>query len=154
MKTAITIATLTVLMVAFVGGAQSEDPALEAQAADIDTLLIAPCCWSQPISDHQSEIAIQMRGEVRNMLRAGMGRQEILDAYVEQYGARILSIPPQQGFNRLTFVMPAVFAAVGLFVIVAVLRRFRRATAKAAVSVSDSAVARRVEEELNALDEP
>ena len=78
--TTITLATLTVVLAAFLTSAQSDDAARETETAQIETLLISPCCWRQPISDHQSEIAGQMKGKIRQMLESGMGRQEILDA--------------------------------------------------------------------------
>lgn len=146
------LATLAFLLAGLQVNAQSGDAARESEAEEIETLLIAPCCWRQPVSDHQSEIAIQMRGEVRQMLQAGMGRQEILDSYVEQYGTRILSIPPQQGFGRLSFLMPVGFVLVGLFVVIAVMRRFR-ASAPRPTTDSSEGVTRRIEEELDALDE-
>ncbi len=43
---------------------------------EIETLLIAPCCWRQPISDHQSEIVSEMKVEIRQMLDEGKDRQE------------------------------------------------------------------------------
>lgn len=151
--TTITLATVAVALAACLTSAQSDDAALEAEAAQIETRLISPCCWRQPVSDHQSEIAGQMKDEIRQMLEAGMGRQEILDAYVGQYGARILSIPPQRGFNRLSFAMPVAFAVVGLFVVVTAIRRLRRAPAGAA-TVSNQEVTRRIQDELDAMDEP
>jgi cytochrome c-type biogenesis protein CcmH len=139
------------------------DPtALESEAKQIETLLIAPCCWRQPISDHQSEIATEMKAEIRRMLEEGKSRQDILDSYVNQYGARILSIPPQQGFNRMSFLMPMFFAVLGLAVVGGLLRKWRRQPTERASSGTDESklpssnvsddVARRIQKELDEMD--
>jgi len=47
--TTITLATLTVVLAAFLTSAQSDDAARETETAQIETLLISPCCWRQPI---------------------------------------------------------------------------------------------------------
>lgn len=91
--------------------AQSE--AREAEARAIENLLIAPCCWRQPVSVHLSPASLQIREEIRKMLDQGMTRQGILDAYVDQYGSRILSAPPARGFNALSYLMPLVGLVLG-----------------------------------------
>lgn len=137
-------------------GAQSKEPALELQAKELEALLIAPCCWRAPIADHQSAIATEMKQEVRQMLQEGKSHQEILDHYVEQYGVRILAVPPQEGFNRMSFLMPIVFVVFGLAVVGILLQRWRRQASEAGppqvdASVSDE-VSRRIQKELDEMD--
>jgi cytochrome c-type biogenesis protein CcmH len=99
---------------------------LEREARELEQMLVAPCCWSQQVSVHQSEAAYQIKAEVRQALAAGRTRQAILDAYVEQYGMRILIQPPAKGFNASLYVLPVValvFSAGGVALVV---RRFTR----------------------------
>ena len=96
--------------------AQTLSPELEETAKELDTMLIAPCCWIQTLSVHPSGISDEMKTELRNMLAAGRQKQEILDYYVGKHGIRILSIPPQKGFLRLTFLMP-ILLGIGCFVL-------------------------------------
>jgi cytochrome c-type biogenesis protein CcmH/NrfF len=99
-----------------------------------------------------------MKTEIRQMLADGQDRQQILDHYVEQYGARILSIPPQQGFNRMSFLMPVFFAVLGIVVVGAVLHRWKQQPVDAAPAAGASAtpvsdeLARRIQKELDEMD--
>jgi cytochrome c-type biogenesis protein CcmH len=101
--------------------AAAPDPAaLEREAKAIEGLLIAPCCWSQQVSLHQSPAADDIKQTVRKLLAEGKTSQQILDIYVAQYGDRILAEPPARGFSRLIYVAPWIFlvASVGLVVVV------------------------------------
>jgi cytochrome c-type biogenesis protein CcmH len=118
------------LFAAAPGPASSEgtalSPELEARARAIDDQLIAPCCFSQTVANHNSEIAERIKAEVRQMLAAGSTDREILDFYVAKYGERILATPRASGFNLLAYVMPGVALVAGLMGVVIVLRRWRR----------------------------
>jgi cytochrome c-type biogenesis protein CcmH len=96
---------------------------LEKEAKAIEGLLIAPCCWRQPVSVHYSPAADEIRTEIRRMLRSGLTRQEILDTYVVEYGDQILAKPPAEGFNLLAYLLPLAFLVLGGFVAVYVFKR-------------------------------
>jgi cytochrome c-type biogenesis protein CcmH len=72
--------------------------------------LIAPCCWTMTADAHSSEIAYDVRAQIRNALAQGKSEEEILQAYVSQYGERILAKPSKQSFNLLAWILP--FAAL------------------------------------------
>ena len=118
------------LLTAAPGLALNEEIALsaeqEARARAIDDQLIAPCCFSQTVANHNSPIAESIKAEVRQMLAAGSSEREILDFYVGKYGERILAAPRASGFNLLAYVMPALAFGAGLVGVVIVLRRWRR----------------------------
>jgi cytochrome c-type biogenesis protein CcmH len=98
--------------------------AREETAREIEGMLIAPCCWSQPVSQHYSEVADQIRKEVRQLLAAGKSKQEILDYYVAEYGERILASPRPHGFNLLAYILPVTSLLTGLVVIAVFLRKW------------------------------
>ena len=79
---------ILLLVASALGGNSSEDADL---VRDIQDNLIAPCCWTQAISQHESGVSEEMREEVRTMVAAGMDREEILDHFVARYGERILA---------------------------------------------------------------
>ena len=85
-------------------------PSAAALARDIENNLIAPCCWTQPVSEHPSEVSDLIRSEVRAMVAEGKSRSEILDYYVAKYGERILAAPRARGINVLAYAAP--FAAL------------------------------------------
>ena len=87
--------------------------------------LIAPCCWSESVAMHRSEIAAEMRAEIARMVQEGRTDREILDFYKARYGARILMEP--EGQLRLwAYTIPAVATAAGLALVVWMIRRMIR----------------------------
>jgi cytochrome c-type biogenesis protein CcmH len=126
----------------------------EKKAREIENNLIAPCCWTQPVSEHYSEVSDKIRKEVREMVAAGKSRDEILDYYVAQYGERILAAPRAKGFNSLAYILPWLALAMGAWLLILLVRK-TRSPAPAAVSqtVPDSRYAQTVEQEIKELDE-
>jgi len=98
--------------------------ATEAAARKIESELIAPCCWSQQVSVHQSPAADEIRKDVRLRLARGETRQQILDNYVVQFGTRILAEPPAQGFSRFLYVLPPIMLVAGAGLVIVLVRRF------------------------------
>jgi cytochrome c-type biogenesis protein CcmH/NrfF len=95
--------------------------ALEQEARQIERMLIAPCCWNQPVSEHASPASDEVKAQIREWLGRGMTREQVLDAFVERYGARILAEPPNKGVGRFLYLGPWVvlgLSAVGLVVLV------------------------------------
>ncbi len=109
-------------------------PALEQEARHIEELVIAPCCWTQQVSVHQSAAADEMRMQIRAWLRDGKSEDQILDAFVARYGERILAVPRARGYKLTLFVLPVVLlVGTGLLLAVLVKRMARpRALAPAA----------------------
>ena len=135
-------------------------PATQALAQDkenvarcIEGELMAPCCWAEPVSQHLSPIAEEMRREIRALLAAGKSEQEILDIYVARYGERILTTPPARGFNLLVYILPWVIALAGMAGVVFVLRRWLALRpAASATPAADGRYADRINRELRDLD--
>jgi len=109
--------------------------AVEKEARQIERVLIAPCCWLAPVSEHASPASDEVKQQIREWLGRGMTREQVLDAFVERYGARILAEPPNKGAGRYLYVAPwLVFglSAIGLVVLVKKLTASRAAAAPAA----------------------
>ncbi len=125
---------------------------LEERARELEGKLMAPCCWTQPVSKHYSGAADEIRRGVRQMLSEGKTQQEIIDFYVAKHGERILAMPEARGFNLLAFVLPGVFLLLGGWATAVIVRRWNRGKSKAEPSepVADAGAryAERLEQEL------
>ncbi|MDE2729458.1 MAG: cytochrome c-type biogenesis protein CcmH [Gemmatimonadota bacterium] len=134
------------------------DEGREQIAASVEELLIAPCCWRAPLSQHYSGTAERMKENLREMLANGRTQEEILDHYKAMYGERILSSPPNAGFNRLAYLFTPLMFLVGGGVIFITLRRWRngrmsRGDAEGNASTGNDPRHRdRIDAELNAYD--
>ncbi len=130
---------------------------IESEARAIEAMLVAPCCWTQQVSVHQSEASTRIKEEVRVSLRAGRTRQQILDAYVRTYGPRILIEPPARGFGASLYALPAVILLGSALVVGLIVRRFAARGAKTTFAAessttTDSELSRKLDDELSELD--
>jgi len=139
--------------------AGSLTPAQEALAVKLEGELIAPCCWVQTVDLHQSEAADQIKAQIRMMLAQGKGEDEVLDAFVAQYGEKILASPRVRGFNAVVYGLPLVAFFVAAGVVAVLVVRWRRrpepvaATAPVAPdSPADEALRARLDDELSRFD--
>ena len=134
--------------------------ARERLAALVEEQLIAPCCWRAPLSQHYSGTAERMKEDLREMLANGKTQADIIDHYKAMYGERILSSPPNAGFNRLAYLFTPLMFLVGGGLIFLTLRRWRagrmhRGDSEVAASTGTSTDPRhrdRIDAELNAYD--
>jgi cytochrome c-type biogenesis protein CcmH len=148
---------MNLVAVVFALGLASAVPGadMEREARAIEHMLIAPCCFTQVVAIHQSAAAAEVRRDVRVRLAAGETRQQILDAYVAQYGNRVLAEPPATGFNVTLYVLPVLMLLASAVLVAAVVRRFTYRPAFVAeyspetASVTDQA---RLDDELRDLD--
>jgi len=107
--------------------ALGESSPLEEAARRVERQLMAPCCFSQPVADHHSPVAEEMRRQIRTALAAGAREEEVLAAFARVYGDRILAEPPARGFDRLVHVVPLLALACGVVGLTVALRRWHRA---------------------------
>ncbi len=62
-------------------------------AERLEGRLLAPCCWTQTLDIHGSEIANALRKEIRARLKAGESSDAIEASLVARYGERIRAVP-------------------------------------------------------------
>ena len=100
---------------------QGTDGDLEKEAQAIDRMIMCPVCPAETIDQAQVEISFQMRAVIREMLAEGRTREEILNYFVDRYGADILAAPPKTGVNLVAWILPIVGVAaalVGVFLVI------------------------------------
>ncbi|MCY4221087.1 MAG: cytochrome c-type biogenesis protein CcmH [Thiotrichales bacterium] len=86
-------------------------------------------CQNQTIAESNADLASDLRREVYRMVEDGRSEAEIAEFMVARYGDFVLYRPPLRPGTVLLWVGPFLLAAVGLAVLVAHLRRRRRAPA-------------------------
>ena len=73
-----------------------------------------------------------MREELKQLIADGRIDAEVQAAYVEKYGATVLSAPRTSGFDLTAWVMPFVALAAGLLVVAYIARLWKSRTVQAA----------------------
>lgn len=103
------------------------DITLEQQerAHKLETSLLAPCCWSEPVATHRSEISLSIKAEIEKLVGEGKTDREILDLYKSRYGMRIF-VEPEGSQWWVMNVVPVVMTILGVLVVVFVIRRMLR----------------------------
>ena len=123
----------------------------EATAKKLDNMLVAPCCFSHTVANHESGAAYEVKSRIRQMLSEGKSEEEIIQAYVGQYGERILASPRAEGFGLAAYILPVIailFAAS--FIMIRGIRKQRPVLIEFRSSVrSDSDYDDRLDEELD-----
>lgn len=104
----------------------AEDPALEARMLRIATELRCLVCQNQTIADSHAELAVDLRNQVKEMLKRGDSDQMIIDYMTARYGDFVLYRPPLKGTTMILWFGPAVLLLGGLVTLYVVLRRRSR----------------------------
>jgi len=104
----------------------AEDPALEARLVEITSELRCLVCQNQTIADSHADLAVDLRNQVREMLRRGDSREQIVAYMTARYGDFVLYRPPLKESTALLWFGPALLMVAGLAVLVVVLRRRAR----------------------------
>lgn len=130
---------------------------LEEKARELETQLIAPCCWSQPVAQHYSREADEMRTEIRRLLAEGKTPPQVLEHYVSIYGERILASPRARGFNLTAYLLPYLSLGAGALALFVIMKKLRARVPAAAASGADPIepdpkYAARLERELRELE--
>ncbi len=107
----------------------AEDPALEARVMAIAVELRCLVCQNQTIADSHADLAVDLRKQVREMLRQGKSQREILDYMTARYGDFVLYRPPVKNTTALLWFGPGLLLVGGLAGLAMVLRRRSRLSA-------------------------
>lgn len=96
---------------------------LRQRQEHLEKVILAPCCWNEPIATHRSEVSLEMKAEIARFLGEGKPDREILDYYKARYGERVLVEPEGAKWWWMNLV-PVFMLAGGGTVAVLVLRKW------------------------------
>jgi cytochrome c-type biogenesis protein CcmH len=102
------------------------DPALEARMLAITGELRCLVCQNQTIADSHADLAVDLRQEVREMLKRGMTDDQVRRYMTDRYGDFILYRPPLKATTAVLWLGPALLLAVALTALAVVIRRRSR----------------------------
>jgi cytochrome c-type biogenesis protein CcmH len=106
----------------------SADPALEKRAMALAEELRCLVCQNQTIAESHAELAIDLKNQIREKLKAGMSEEQIKQYMVARYGDFVLYNPPVKATTVPLWFGPfalMIAALAGLFYYI--LRRRRTA---------------------------
>jgi len=86
--------------------AAAQEPVSDDEVNEIARELYCPVCENTPLDVCPTQACEDWRAEIRTQLSQGKSREEIHQYFVERYGAKVLSTPPQEGFNLIVWILP------------------------------------------------
>jgi cytochrome c-type biogenesis protein CcmH len=115
------------------------DPALEARVMAIAEELRCLVCQNETVAASHAELAVDLRGQIREQLGSGRSQAEILAFMQQRYGDFVLYRPPLKAGTVLLWLGPFALLALGGALLV---RHLRRRTVPAGHSLSHDDVQR------------
>jgi cytochrome c-type biogenesis protein CcmH len=101
----------------------AEDPAVEQRLNKIAEELRCLVCQNESLAGSRSDLANDLRREVRTMIKQGKTDQEIRDFLVARYGDFVLYRPPVKPTTWLLWIGPFALLLGGIFALVQFVRR-------------------------------
>lgn len=101
----------------------ADDPQLEQRVTRLAAELRCLVCQNQSLADSNADLAVDLRNQVREMLRAGRSEQEVREFMVQRYGDFVLYKPPLKATTILLWVGPFVLLVLAAAVLWTYLRR-------------------------------
>src|SRR5438445_1510590 len=90
---------------------------LDQRVHDVASQLKCPVCQGESVADSPAQISQQMRGIIRQQLKAGKSEQEVIQYFRNSYGDQIVWSPPWQGFTLLAWLVPICLMLGGIIVL-------------------------------------
>ncbi|MCW5623228.1 MAG: cytochrome c-type biogenesis protein CcmH [Burkholderiales bacterium] len=115
----------------------AEDPVLEQRLMVLSAELRCLVCQNQSLADSHADLAIDLKNQVRAMLKEGKSDAEIKAYMTDRYGDFVLYRPPVKGTTWLLWAGPFVLLVAGLAALAWMVLR-RRAAERGATATQPS----------------
>ena len=119
------------------------DPVAHKRVVEVSEQLRGLVCQNQSIADSNAELAVDLRNQVIEQVKAGKSNEELVNYMVDRYGDFVLYNPPFKLSTAILWLGPLGLFVVGLGAFYINLRRRKRMVAAAAkpLSAQDKALA-------------
>ena len=121
----------------FVGAPQGTPLAgaqLFQRTSEVASLLRCPVCQGMSVDGSPSEMAVNMKGQVRELLSRGYTEEQILEYFELSYGQFVLLRPKFEGVTAAVWVIPIVALLAGIGITFFSLRKLSRKADAAPIS--------------------
>ncbi len=148
--TIVRIAITIVLLALSAGIAIAASPAAQLdasgarRAAALADQLRCLVCQNQSIAESNAELAVDLRREINQQIRAGRSDGEIVDFMVARYGDFVLYRPPVKVHTLLLWFGPGLLALAAVIAFMRALRNRRQATRPRPLTDAEHAEAARL----------
>jgi len=100
-----------------------DDPVTEQRLISISEEMRCLVCQNESLAGSRSELANDLRREIRILIKEGKSDDQIRNFMVERYGDFVLYRPPVKPVTWLLWIGPFVILAIGIAALLTYLRR-------------------------------
>ena len=111
------------LLLAAAGAFAQDDAALEKRVSGLAHELRCLVCQNQTLADSNAPLAVDLRNQIREQLKAGKSERDVIDFMVARYGDFVLYRPPFKAATVALWAGPFVLLALGAWLLI---RRVRK----------------------------
>ncbi|AWW46541.1 cytochrome c-type biogenesis protein [Polynucleobacter paneuropaeus] len=101
----------------------AEDPVVEQRLIGISEEMRCLVCQNESLAGSRSDLANDLRAQIRSMIKAGKSDAEIRQYMVDRYGDFVLYRPPVKPTTWLLWLGPFTILVVGIIGLLMYLRR-------------------------------
>jgi len=114
-----------------------DDPVLEKRVLKLSEELRCLVCQNQTIADSHAELAVDLKNQIREKLKAGMSETEVKQYMVQRYGDFVLYRPPVKTTTWFLWFGPFALLLIGVAVLFVKLRKRAARVAQGGLSEAD-----------------
>jgi cytochrome c-type biogenesis protein CcmH len=116
----------------------ADDPVLEQRLISISEEMRCLVCQNESLSGSRSDLANDLRREIRTLIKDGKSDEQIRNFMVERYGDFVLYRPPVKPITWLLWIGPFIILLIGIGGLLTYLRRRNNAVRDIALSDDDN----------------
>ena len=99
---------------------------LDRRTQEVGSLVRCPVCQGMSVADSPSEMAVNMKGQVRELLARGYTEAQILEYFEASYGQFVLLRPKFEGITAAVWVIPIIALLAGIAMTAIILKKLGR----------------------------
>ena len=107
-----------------VGATVAEGEALEALTEAVGSRMRCPVCQGSSVAASPSEMARNMKAQVKELLAAGYSEEQIFQYFEASYGEFVRLEPKKEGIKWGVWLLPLFAGLLGILSLLAVFRRY------------------------------
>lgn len=119
------LSCLSLSLVAKEAQPSASDPLLEERVMKLSKELRCLVCQNETLADSRADLAVDLRGQIREQMKAGKSDKEIIAYLTDRYGKFILYNPPIDPTTYLLWFGPFVLLVAGLALLFRYLKQRR-----------------------------
>ena len=116
----------------------ADDPVLEQRLISISEEMRCLVCQNESLAGSRSDLANDLRREIRTLIKEGKSDDQIRSFMVERYGDFVLYRPPVKPTTWLLWIGPFVILLIGIAGLLTYLRRRNNAVSNIPLSDDDN----------------